>query len=123
VVGLRSASHPLGGFAGEAVLRNGTPHDLRVDVCAPDVEREVRSGEWVTVLRRYCPLEFLSDVEVPPGSAISHPWSARAPFSTTGSVTLDADLAGRYRLVYRYRIDGYLDDPEEARSAPFDVRD
>ena len=119
LVGLRSPVNPPGGFGGQAVLRNTTQLAVRVNACGPDVEREVRLGEWETVLRRYCTMQLdLSDIEVPAMSELSVGWAAWAPLAGTG-----ADLTGRYRLVYRYRVDGYLDDPEEARSAPFDVED
>jgi hypothetical protein len=124
VVGLRSGTHPLGGFAGEALLRNSTATDMRVNACAPDVEREIRSGEWLTVLRRYCTLQLgLSDVEVPAMGEIAVPWAAYAPFSGADPSTIDADLAGRYRLVYRYIAEGESGNMEEARSSPFVVTD
>jgi hypothetical protein len=124
VVGLRSGAHPLGGFAGEAILRNSSATDLRVNACAPDVEREVKSGAWLTVLRRYCTLQLdLSDVEVPARGEIALPWAAYAPFSGSDPAVVDADLTGRYRLVYRYLPEGDSGDMEEVRSTPFVVAD
>jgi hypothetical protein len=124
IVGLRSPVNPPGGFGGQARLRNTTRFDIRVDACTPDVEREVRPGEWQVVLRRFCTAQLdLSDIEVPAMGEVSLGWAAYAPLSASGPVAVDADLSGRYRLVYRYRLDGWVDDLEEARSAPFVVTD
>ena len=122
VTGTRSPS-PYGQFTVDVTLRNPTSATLSLANEGPTAERETATGQWEPVPAPYYEMIAMiktAAVELPPMSERADRASIIFP-STMAAFPSGGQLAGRYRLVYRYWTVGVFGDVQLARSAPFEV--